>query len=295
MKQAPNFIIRRALPTDAEAMAKVQIEVWRSAYREILPRETLDNLSIEETSAYWREQLLSEKPRETSFIARAPGGEMAGFTACGPACDGNLGFTGELSALFILEEAQNHGTGRRLVCAAARALAAEWISDLLVWGLLGCSCRSFYQALGASWIIDKEDTLDGVPVRMSAFGWRDLNPLLGLPARAQTVKAYQASNPTPISVGAGAALSLGRRDSESPGWIWCVAPSGQGSWVPERWLEIRDEKGILRRDYNAAEFTLSVGDELTLHEYESGWYWAQNREQNWGWAPSACVAFTDPV
>ncbi|MDQ1632097.1 MAG: hypothetical protein QOC80_2069, partial [Frankiaceae bacterium] len=45
--------VRRAQPSDAAAMAAVQLETWRAGYTEVLPRSVLDELSDADVEASW--------------------------------------------------------------------------------------------------------------------------------------------------------------------------------------------------------------------------------------------------
>jgi hypothetical protein len=41
----------------------------------------------------------------------------------------------------------------------------------------------------------------------------------------------------------------------------------------------------MRRDYDATELSVEVGEKLTMGEEESGWAWCTNREGRRGWVP----------
>ena len=105
----------------------------------------------------------------------------------------------------------------------------------------------------------------------------------------RAVKPWQVVYADPIRGAAGDRLALGRRDDEYPGWIWATAADGRAGWVPESWLHVAGDEGVLMRDYTAAELPLEPGDlvsgELTL----SGWLWATDLDGRQGWAPLECL------
>lgn len=107
--------------------------------------------------------------------------------------------------------------------------------------------------------------------------------------RYQATKSWTVTYPDPVRGTAGDRLTLGRRDDEYSGWIWATATGGHAGWVPESWLSIEGEYGLLRRDYSAAELALEPGDEVTGGEVESGWVWATAVDGRVGWAPLACL------
>ncbi|MEW5871830.1 MAG: GNAT family N-acetyltransferase [Chloroflexota bacterium] len=103
------------------------------------------------------------------------------------------------------------------------------------------------------------------------------------------IQAYSAAFLDPLTIVKGEALKLGRRDDEWPGWIWCTNVAGESRWAPENFLRIAGEQGIALRDYATTELTVQAGEELNLHEHESGWYWATDRQGQEGWVPASHV------
>ena len=84
----------------------------------------------------------------------------------------------------------------------------------------------------------------------------------------------------------GQRLRVVREDDEWPGWIWCVAHNGIGSWVPEPYLAVDGEWAKLLVDYDATELTVRPGDLLTLLHEVNGWWWAATANENQGWVPA---------
>ena len=75
----PLFLIRKATPNDANAMAKVRIDTWRSAYKGIVPDDYLSGLSSEQTATRWRELYFENpQPGVFSFVAENDSKEIVG-------------------------------------------------------------------------------------------------------------------------------------------------------------------------------------------------------------------------
>ena len=94
----------------------------------------------------------------------------------------------------------------------------------------------------------------------------------------------------PIRGRAGDTFALSRRDDEYPGWVWATAEDGRAGWVPESWLRVAGDSGVLVRDYTAAELALEPGDVVSGDLVESGWLWARADDGRSGWAPLECLA-----
>lgn len=105
----------------------------------------------------------------------------------------------------------------------------------------------------------------------------------------RAIKSWHVHYPDPVHGAAGDRLILGRRDDEFPGWIWATATDDRAGWIPESWLRIEGENGILLRDYTAAELPLEPGDVVSGEFVESGWLWATDAGGREGWAPLDCL------
>ena len=106
------------------------------------------------------------------------------------------------------------------------------------------------------------------------------------------IKAKVIEDHTPVHeevlvARAGEKLRVVREDDQWPGWLWCVADSGIGSWVPEPYLERDGEQARLLLDYDAAELSVRPGDLLTLHHEVNGWWWTTAVNGRQGWVPAA--------
>lgn len=82
-----------------------------------------------------------------------------------------------------------------------------------------------------------------------------------------------------------AAVKIGRRDNDLPGWLWCEDESGIGAWAPESYLDIKGDRGIFKRDYNSFELDVDIGEELMILEEESGWCRCERDNGETGWLP----------
>jgi len=98
-------------------------------------------------------------------------------------------------------------------------------------------------------------------------------------------KAYTSAYPDPITAKRGDRLVFERRESEWPGWIWCIASGGAAGWIPESWVVIDGDDCVMQRDYTAVELTVAQGDVVTVVRKEAGWAWARNESGEEGWLP----------
>jgi ribosomal protein S18 acetylase RimI-like enzyme len=165
---------REATADDAAAIAHVHVESWRTTYRGAIPDAYLDGLSHAEHTRLWTAWLTEARAGTFVYLAlNERRRTVVGFAMGGPARDGDLGFAGELYAIYLLAHAQGQGIGRRLMCLVAERLASRDTYSLLAWTLKdGAACR-FYEALGGTVVRTRQETIGGALLEQVAYGWTD--------------------------------------------------------------------------------------------------------------------------
>ncbi len=53
----------------------------------------------------------------------------------------------------------------------------------------------------------------------------------------------------------------------------------------QQWVEIRGDSCVMKRDYDATELSVEVGEVLTVEFEESHWAWATKESGESGWVP----------
>ena len=167
--------VRAAILGDAGPIARVQVDVWRTTYAGIVPTEYLAGLSYRDRESKWAEILSAERPAESNFVAETDGGEVVGFAGGGPEREGTPTYRGELYAIYLFEEYQRAGVGRRLVSAVARQLVADGFCSMLVWVLEdNRPACAFYESLGGARVGRQTVTIGGADLWEAAYGWKDV-------------------------------------------------------------------------------------------------------------------------
>ena len=122
--------------------------------------------------------------------------------------------------------------------------------------------------------------------RIRAEQWRDKEQ-----NRRMVRAPWTASQKHPIVVRKGDRVIVGRRDDEWTEYRWCVAETGETSWLPVSILGI-SEKGtaVALRDYTAAELTVCAGDGVEIGEQLGGWSWCVAESGEAGWLPDRVLS-----
>jgi ribosomal protein S18 acetylase RimI-like enzyme len=168
-------MVRPAELDDAGEIARVHVATWRSAYRGLLPDDFLASLSEEHYTERWRRVIGEGSSRV--FVVAEPNG-IAGFASGGRERAGEVGFAGELYALYVLEGSQRRGHGRELVRAVAGALRELRLTDMIVWVLRDNNpARAFYERLGGTYVRAQPITIGATTLEEVSYAWRSLDEI----------------------------------------------------------------------------------------------------------------------
>jgi ribosomal protein S18 acetylase RimI-like enzyme len=163
-------VIREATPDDARAIATVHVLSWQTTYRGLLSDRYLDSLDIDDHESRWQ-RLLASGSGDT-FVAQE-GPEIVGFGSCGRERDQDPIYLGELYAIYLLQDNQRRGLGRRLVSAVAERLIELEYRSMLVWVLAANPARGFYEALGGAFVRSRQMEIGGESNEEIGYGWLD--------------------------------------------------------------------------------------------------------------------------
>ena len=109
-------MLRDARPTDAAAMADLNVRAWRAAFVGLVPDAFLDGQRAESRVRYWEEHLPSAPPERTWVAER--GGRVIGLTHLGPSRDPDAPDAAEMYGMYVEPEAVGTGAGKALMAAA---------------------------------------------------------------------------------------------------------------------------------------------------------------------------------
>ena len=168
-------LVRPAEIDDAAAIAGVHVASWRTTYRNLLPADFLTALDEASYAERWKRTISEGVGRV--FVAEDQR-RVVGFASGGPERAGEDGFTGELYAIYLLEEAQGRGHGKRLVQAVAAALLEMKLANMIVWVLRDNQpARAFYERLGGAYVRSQPITIGSTLLQEVSYGWRSLDQI----------------------------------------------------------------------------------------------------------------------
>jgi GNAT superfamily N-acetyltransferase len=112
----------------------------------------------------------------TLVVVAEEAGEVVGFASGGRERAGEIGYAGELYAIYLLDGAQRRGLGRELFRAIVDGLRGMELSDLIVWVLRdNHRARGFYERLGGVYVRSQPITIGPSTLEEVSYGWRRLD------------------------------------------------------------------------------------------------------------------------
>ena len=154
--------VRRAGMEDAAAIAAIEVETWRTTYAGILDDEMLVGMSVERTAWGWVHQLRHRLAG--AWVWQDEDGTVLGFGSCGHQRLPDLGYTGEVTMLYVLPDAQGQGIGRELLLTMFADLKHRGMNSALIWVIEANPSRFFYGHMGGAWH-------SGAVSNSAAAGW----------------------------------------------------------------------------------------------------------------------------
>ncbi|MCG7342595.1 GNAT family N-acetyltransferase [Sporosarcina sp. ACRSL] len=165
--------IRVAVMNDAEGIARVHVDSWRTTYKGIVSESVLQNLSYEQRAENWRRGI----GKNALYVAEDENGKIIGFATGGKERTGNYEADGELYAIYLLQEAQGQGIGKKLTQLIAQSLKEQGFTSMLVWVLEQNPSKMFYESLGGQPIAEAMIDIGGEEFKEIAYYWGNIEEI----------------------------------------------------------------------------------------------------------------------
>ena len=165
----PSIHVRRGRPDEAEALARLHVDVWRATYRDLAPSEAVKLLDEARRLPYWtRATTLTEAGRGV-WVADGDG-TLLGVVSVGASDHPIFEGRAELKHLYVAGDAQGRGVGARLLRRAIDdCQAAGDVGLALAVVKQNARARRFYGKMGG---IEVAEFTDAGPL------WRSDNILV---------------------------------------------------------------------------------------------------------------------
>lgn len=114
MSTSQALTIRQAVPDDAEALARLHVDVWEDAYSSLMAVDIFESrrATIPERIEGWRRSLTGSPART---LVAADSHRLVGFASVGPPREDDVNVEDELWALYVRAPRWGTGVGHALL------------------------------------------------------------------------------------------------------------------------------------------------------------------------------------
>ena len=149
-------MIRKAKPSDSEAITRIHINTWKTTYSDFFPEEVFINQekSFEQRNNNIKKAI--EEDNEYHYIVYEEDNTILGFACYGKGRGNNYTDMGEIYSIYIEKENQGKGIGRKLINECFDLLKKMGYKDIIIRCLKGNPAEGFYKNLGGK-VIDAEN------------------------------------------------------------------------------------------------------------------------------------------
>lgn len=139
-----SLVIRKAMPSDAAAMADIHMRSWSAAYAAIIDEEAIA-LANAKRPELWR-RILSGS--HDAYIALSDG-VPAGLMSVHASRDADRPAAGEIGGLYLAPEYFGRGIGAQMMQFGLAELRRSEFREVILWVLAGnARARKFYEKCG---------------------------------------------------------------------------------------------------------------------------------------------------
>ncbi|WP_417769340.1 GNAT family N-acetyltransferase [Stappia sp.] len=160
--------LRPARHDDAEALAIIHEDAWRSTYRGVIDGLELERMISRRGPKWWRTALSRGVRIQILEVA----GVAAGYATYGRSRMRELPFEGEIYELYIRPDHQGLGFGAELFDAARAALDRSRLSGLAIRVLKDNDAAvGFYLRRGGQVLMTSRERIAQTSLELTVFGW----------------------------------------------------------------------------------------------------------------------------
>lgn len=153
--------IRKAIVSDGESIAKINISSWQKTYKDIFPKEFLDCLSDEESLKNTILRMQGNIKKDDNYLVAEFNNEVVSFCKIGKSTKENYENYGEIIALYVKNEEVKKGIGKQLFIAANNLLKETYENNIVSCIKENLS-NNFYKKMGCVLLEECDFNLKGV-------------------------------------------------------------------------------------------------------------------------------------
>lgn len=170
------MIIREALIEDAQGIARVHVDSWRTTYKGIIPENFLKNLTYEQRTELWEKNISNTESHV--LVAENNDNQIIGFADGWKREINSENNASDLTSLYLLEAYQGQGIGKKLfkeIFVHFKNLGHE---KIFVDVLEDNKTRYFYEYYGAKLEKTVQINIGGTLINELVYRWDNIDAVI---------------------------------------------------------------------------------------------------------------------
>lgn len=168
--------IRIATHSDANRIAKVHVDSWRTTYKGIIPDDFLNKLSYEKRTELWIQNL--SRSDNYVIVAETSEGGIIGFAVLCRRETNTVPNSTDLTSIYLLEEYQGKGVGKKLLKQIFLQVKLLGYRKVFVDVLEKNKTCSFYEHYGAKLYDTVQIKIGGKILDERIYEWNSVDEVL---------------------------------------------------------------------------------------------------------------------
>lgn len=168
--------VRRAKLDDAQGIAKVHVDSWRTTYNGIIPNDYLDNLSYNQRTELWKKNIAKED--NYVVVAENNEGQIIGFADAWKRDNNVVKNSGDLTSIYLLKKYQGMGIGKSLLKKLFDYFKQVGYEKIFVEVLEENKTRFFYEYYGAKIVKTVQIKISGKILNELIYEWDNVDEVI---------------------------------------------------------------------------------------------------------------------
>ncbi len=170
--------VRKANILDIDDMCKVNTETWLTTYKDILPKEVLDQrITSEPTRIINTKNDLIKNPDNIKLVGLVDE-KIVGMALAGESETPSFKDAGEIYNLYILKEYQRLHLGSKMFQRAVSELIKQGYTDLVLKCIVNNPACKFYENKGGKLVEVIDTSIYGFPVKENIYYYENIKKLV---------------------------------------------------------------------------------------------------------------------
>ncbi len=176
-----DYIIRPCVLADAETLGKIHAQAWHESYeKNLMPEDTLLTSGPDIARAICRLPNMTAVPEQGGyFLVESSDKRIVGFGECGAARKIAEFAPGEIYHMYLLQEAQQQGLGRKLLFTLLDYLGRSGMekAGIKIHADFG-PARQFYERCGGQYAGERVTQSGNRTFAEAVYVWNEISRLL---------------------------------------------------------------------------------------------------------------------